>query len=215
MILKAKKLSKAFSGQKPLFIDLDLELKPGQSIAIEGRSGEGKTTLLHILGTLEAPDRGEIWIQNKIVSLSNGAWIRNQSIGFIFQAFHLLEDFTALENVLLPAKIARKKTSLDYGLHLLNQVGLAEKAHIKANLLSGGEKQRVAIARAFCNNPSLIIADEPSGNLDQANADILGRLLMDLVEKENKGLILATHDPSLAKLCQTRYVLSNGQLNPI
>jgi len=215
MILQAKKLSKTFAFQKPLFKDLDLELKAGQSIAIQGRSGEGKTTLLHILGTLEAPDSGEIWIQNKLISLSNGAWIRNQSIGFIFQAFHLLEDFTALENVLIPAKIARKQTSLEYGLHLLNLVGLADKAGLKAKLLSGGEKQRVAIARAFCNNPSLIIADEPSGNLDQANADILGNLLMGLVEKENKGLILATHDPILAKLCQMRYVLSSGSLSEI
>jgi lipoprotein-releasing system ATP-binding protein len=210
MILRARKISKSF--ESPLFTDLDLTLTPGESLAIEGRSGSGKTTLLHILGTLEQPDTGEIWIQDTLVMPSNRAMLRNQSIGFVFQAFHLLEDLTALENVLLPAKIARRKATIEYGLHLLNLVGLVDKTHLPAKLLSGGEKQRVAIARAFCNEPALIIADEPTGNLDQMNSDLVGSLLVDLVEKENKALVVATHDPIFAALCKTRTTLSNGNL---
>jgi lipoprotein-releasing system ATP-binding protein len=217
MILKAKNITKTFRFPKrtELFSNISLELNAGESLAISGRSGSGKTTLLHILGTLEEPDSGEILIANTPFSKSNGAKLRNEHIGFIFQSFNLLEDFSVLENVLMPAQIARKTLSHEYGLHLLAQVGLEKLAHFPAKLLSGGEKQRVAIARALCNDPDLILADEPSGNLDQANAELIGSLLLDLVEKKNKGLILVTHDLSLASLCQKQYQLCNGQLTPV
>ncbi len=215
MILRAVNISKTFRAPKvtPLFSKISLCLEKGQSIAITGKSGVGKTTLLHILGTLEEPDSGEIFISNTLFSPSNGAFLRNQHIGFIFQSFNLLEDFTVLENVLMPARIARKTESVEYGLHLLSQVGLQDRAHFPAKLLSGGEKQRVAIARALCNDPDLIFADEPSGNLDQANSDIIGSLLVSLVEEKKKGLVLVTHDASLSSLCQKQYILSEGLLH--
>jgi lipoprotein-releasing system ATP-binding protein len=214
MILEARNISKSFRFPQtiPLFSNLSLSLDAGESIAITGRSGEGKTTLLHILGTLEEPDSGEIFIKNTLSSKSNGAKLRNQHIGFIFQSYNLLEDFTVLENVLMPAKIARKGIKKEQGLYLLEQVGLENRAHFPAKLLSGGERQRVAIARALCNDPDLILADEPSGNLDQANGDIIGSLLVSLVEKHKKGLILVTHDPLLASLCQKQYLLSEKAL---
>src|SRR5262249_52515899 len=155
-----------------------------------GRSGEGKTTLLHILGTLEAFDFGELEIKGKTVTEKNAAQIRSSHIGFVFQAHHLLEDCTALENVLMPAKIARAETNESTGLQLLSLVDLKEKALIPTKLLSGGEKQKVAIARALCNNPDLLLADEPSGNLDKENAALMSDLLFSLTRKEKKGLIL-------------------------
>lgn len=214
MILSAKNISKSFHFPKKtvLFSDLSLTVHPGETLAITGRSGEGKTTLLHILGTLEEPDSGEVYIANTRFSKSNAAKIRNSHIGFIFQSYNLLEDFTTLENVLMPARIARKKVTQEYGLHLLELVGLADRAHFPAKLLSGGERQRTSIARALCNDPSLILADEPTGNLDQANGEAIGSLLIDLAVKKQKGLIIVTHDEILASLCQTRYSLSNGAL---
>lgn len=214
MILKAIKLSKSFFFPKrfPLFSDLSISLERGSSMAITGKSGSGKTTLLHILGALEEKDFGEIHIAGKLLTFSNGARIRNKHIGFIFQSFNLLEDFTALENVLMPSKIAKNPQSDEYGLYLLEQVGLQDRAHFPAKLLSGGEKQRAAIARALCNDPDLILADEPTGNLDQENADAVGSLLLSLVEKKGKGLILATHDDALASMCKERYRLSCGHL---
>lgn len=217
MILEARNISKSFQFPQtiPLFSNLSLSLEAGQSIAITGRSGEGKTTLLHILGTLEKPDSGAIFIHDTLSSKSNGAELRNRHIGFIFQSYNLLEDFTLLENILMPARIARKEIKKEYGLYLLEQVGLAHRANFPAKLLSGGERQRATIARALCNNPDLILADEPSGNLDQANANAIGSLLIDLVEKHKKGLILVTHDPAIASLCQKQYLLSKGFLSSL
>ncbi len=214
MILKAQNISKSFRfpQEVPLFSNLSLSVEKGQSIAITGRSGEGKSTLLHILGTLEEPDSGEIFIHDVLSSKSNGSELRNRHIGFVFQSYNLLEDFTVLENILMPARIARKEIKQEYGLYLLEQVGLAHRARFPAKLLSGGERQRAAIARALCNNPDLILADEPSGNLDQANAKAIGSLLIDLVEKHKKGLILVTHDQTLAQLCQKQLLLSKGAL---
>lgn len=217
MILEAKNLSKTFHFPKetPLFSNISLVLKKGESIAITGRSGSGKTTLLHILGTLEKPDSGEVLIANTPFSKENSHKLRNKHIGFVFQSFNLLEDFTALENVLMPAQIARIPISKEHGMHLLNQVGLIDRANFPAKLLSGGEKQRVAIARALCNNPDVIFADEPSGNLDSANAHAIGELLLNLTEKKEKGLVLVTHERSLALACKKRYSLSEGNLKEI
>jgi lipoprotein-releasing system ATP-binding protein len=208
MILKARNIVKSYPKLQVLS-NISLDVGIGESVAICGRSGEGKTTLLHILGTLEEPDSGEIEIAGRQLTRSNAPLIRNQQIGFIFQAYNLLEDFTTLENVLMPARIARRPATRQKGLELLSLVGLTDRADFPAKLLSGGERQRVAIARALCNDPALILADEPSGNLDRANAKKIGELLLSL----NKALILVTHDPDLAALCNRRYLLKDGQLN--
>jgi lipoprotein-releasing system ATP-binding protein len=210
IILSAKNIRKTFRHPEPLELlsNISLDLHAGESIAITGRSGEGKTTLLHILGTLEPFDSGEL----TIVGQSSTPTLRNRHLGFIFQSYNLLEDFTALENVLLPARIARQNPSTQHGLSLLSSVGLLSRAHHPAKLLSGGERQRVAIARALCNNPDILFADEPSGNLDRPNADAIGTLLFDLVRQKNKSLILVTHDETLAKQCDRRLHLSSGTL---
>lgn len=214
MILQAKGLKKNYRTPESLTVlsDVSLSLQRGESIAICGRSGEGKSTLLHILGTLEAPDSGTLEIEGTLCTPALAPQLRRRSIGFVFQAFHLLEDFTALENVLMPAKILRRPLSPDFGTALLSSVGLAHRANFPAKLLSGGERQRVAIARALCNDPGLILADEPTGNLDAVNAIAIGDLLLSLVRKHNKSLIVATHDPRLASLCDKTYYLSNGIL---
>lgn len=220
MILKAKGLRKKFEHPNPLLIldGVDLEVARGETIAITGRSGEGKSTFLHILGTLENASGGTLEIAGQKVSRFNLGQIRNQHLGFIFQSFHLLEDYSVLDNVLMPAKIARMSTRLNSHAYrraclLLEQVGLKERIHYFAKHLSGGEKQRVAIARALCNDPSIILADEPSGNLDKQTAEGIHRLLIDLAKIENKSLIIVTHDLELASLCDKRYVLQLGKLS--
>ena len=188
------------------------KLKKENRLQLQEDREKGKTTLLHILGGLEKPDFGEIYLKDTLLTPSNCALLRRSHIGFIFQSSNLLEDFTAIENVLMPSRIARKPQDLNHGLHLLEQVGLSDRANFSSKLLSGGEKQRVAIARALCNNPDLILADEPSGNLDQANAAALGETLFSLVKKQNKSLILVTHDTKLSLSCDECYCLTNGAL---
>lgn len=219
IILHAKKLSKTFykPAKVQILTNLDLAVRRGDSIAIMGRSGEGKSTLLQILGTLEPPCEGSLEIDGQTISNFNKSKIRNQKLGFIFQSFHLLEDYTALENVLIPARIARKNISPNEKTHqracdLLKHVGLADRMHFNTKLLSGGEKQRVAIARSLCNNPDIILADEPSGNLDKQTSQYIHSLLLDLAHSQGKTLIIVTHDPELAKMCSLRYSLVNGQL---
>ncbi len=216
-ILRAKNIRKSFPAPYAVQVlnNVSLEVNSGESIAITGRSGEGKTTLLHILGTLEPFDEGTLWIAGEPVQKSQAPKLRRRHFGFVFQAFNLLEDLSAIDNVLMPARIARSPTSRENGLALLAQVGLEERADFPVRLLSGGERQRVAIARALCNNPDVIFADEPSGNLDQANADAIGRLLFDLVESKGKALVLVTHDHALAARCKRRLVLSSGNLSTV
>jgi lipoprotein-releasing system ATP-binding protein len=220
IILKAKGISKAFylPSQVSILRELDLTVHQGESVAIMGRSGEGKSTLLHILGTLENPCEGRLEIANQEISTFNKSQIRSRHLAFIFQSFHLLEDYTAIENVLMPARIARhsvKKGSPFYvkGMELLEYVGLKERAHFHTKLLSGGEKQRVAIARALCNDPDLILADEPSGNLDHQTARHIHDLLLGFTRERQKSLIVVTHDRELAALCDHTYQLSEGALN--
>ncbi|HEX2579414.1 MAG TPA: ABC transporter ATP-binding protein [Rhabdochlamydiaceae bacterium] len=214
MILKAQNISKKFKTPTEVTIlnNISLEVSSGETVAIMGKSGEGKTTLLHILGTLEPATSGSIEICGIVASPSNWNTLRNQKIGFIFQAYNLLEDYTVLENVLMPAKIAGHDTPNQRALELLEEVGLAHRAHFPAKLLSGGEKQRVAIARAFLNDPALILADEPSGNLDHAHSTIIYNLLLGAAQKRGKALVVVTHDRELAALCQKTYFLMDGGL---
>ena len=218
-LLEAHHISKAFYHPKNVQIlkEISLQVRAGESVAIIGRSGEGKSTLLQILGTLEEPCTGSLVIEGEKVTASNRTRLRNTKIGFVFQSFHLLEDYTALENVLMPARIARKPTGKGSqaekrALDLLESVGLADRAHFHTKLLSGGEKQRVALARAMCNDPSLILADEPSGNLDSQTAQLIHTFLIDFACHPNKALLLVTHDRELAGLCSRQYELRNGTL---
>ena len=214
MILSAKNLTKSFKSPAlvPVLSDVSLDAAAGETVAICGRSGEGKTTLLHILGTLEKPDSGKLSIAGIPVTSYNGSQLRRTKIGFVFQSYNLLEDFTALENVMMPARIARRPLDLNRFLALLDEVNLLDRAHFPAKLLSGGERQRVAIARALCNDPDLILADEPTGNLDRSNASQIGEILLSSAKKRGKTLILVTHDQILAALCSKRYTLSGGKL---
>jgi lipoprotein-releasing system ATP-binding protein len=201
----------------PILKGLNLEVSCGETVAIMGRSGEGKSTLLHILGTLESPSRGSLSIAGQPVSSHNKNLIRNRHIGFVFQAFNLLEDFTALENILMPARIGRLSASpgsatYKHAMDLLQRVGISHRAHFLVKLLSGGERQRVAIARALCNNPDIILADEPTGNLDSRTAEGIHDLLLDFVRSSGKALVVVTHNEELASLCDKRYFLHNGCL---
>lgn len=217
--IEAVDLHKAF--YHPVKVDVlkgvTLRAKKGESTAIMGASGEGKSTLLHILGSLEASCQGKLFIAGKEVTNSKSSYIRNHHVGFVFQTYNLLEDYTSLENVLMPARIGRKRVSPgeechDNALALLEKVGLSDRAHFATKLLSGGEKQRVAIARALCNNPDLVLADEPSGNLDHNTSLIIHELLLSCAKEGGKALVVATHDKELARLCDHCYVLKDGLL---
>jgi lipoprotein-releasing system ATP-binding protein len=219
MVLKARHITKSFYNpvEVPILRGIDISVAAGETVAIMGRSGEGKTTLLHVLGTLEKPCQGNIEIAGQDVSRFNKSTIRNQHIGFVFQSFHMLEDYTALENVLMPARIGRKnvsKNSPSYqrAYNLLCEVGLEGRMHFRTKQLSGGEQQRVAIARALCNNPSLILADEPSGNLDSQTSTLIHDLLFRAAREENRSMVVVTHDPQLAKRCDRLLILQDGLL---
>ncbi len=218
-VLVAEKIRKTFTRPSKVEVikDVSLSLQLGKSLALMGSSGEGKSTLLQILGTLEAPDSGTLIIAGKEAISNPLPRLRNQHIGFIFQSFNLLESYSALQNVLMPALIANKaigKGSDAYrrAVELLEKVGLAERAHFTTRLLSGGEKQRVAIARALCNDPEIILADEPSGNLDHQTSQIIHELLMHCCHDLNKALVIVTHDRELAALCDETVQLSKGIL---
>jgi ABC-type lipoprotein export system ATPase subunit len=217
-LLIAKGIHKRFTRPKEVSVlkGIDLTLERGESIAIVGRSGEGKSTLLNILGTLEKPTHGALTIDGEQTSFFNTSRLRNQKIGFVFQAFHLLEDYTVLENILFPAAIARYKLAPKRELYkraeeLLDLIGLGDRKHFMAKLLSGGEKQRVAIARAFLNDPAIIMADEPTGNLDEETSDVIHSLLFNFV-KNDKACIIVTHNQKLARECSRTLVLQNGRL---
>lgn len=218
-ILEAKELYKSYTHPQNIEIlkSVSLKLFPSESIAIMGASGQGKSTLLHILGTLEAPSKGALSICQKPVTRFSSPSLRNQHIGFVFQSFNLLDDYSTLHNVLMPALIAGKdirkgSATYAYAFELLEKVGVAHRAHFPTKLLSGGEKQRVAIARALCNDPDILLADEPSGNLDKATSDIIHDLLMHCVNDLGKSLIVVTHNSDLAALCNQTLYLHQGIL---
>lgn len=216
LLLEAKNLHKVFHFPEKTAIlrGVSLEVFAGDSIAILGASGEGKTTLLHILGGLDLPDQGSLYILGK--PPSRDALLHE--VGFIFQNFNLLEDLTVLENVLLPARIARHPLSeklYHRAETLLEEVNLSARKHFPARVLSGGEKQRCALARALINEPALLLADEPSGNLDHATSQQMHQLLLKVTKQQSQGLIIATHDWELASLCKKKWALKEGCLFPV
>lgn len=221
-ILEAIQITKNFYDPVELDIlkGINLKIMPGKSLSIVGKSGEGKTTLLHILGSLDKPTDGELFLMGEKVQSKSADRLRNRFIGFIFQSFYLLSDSTALENVLMPLKILRKdtqKSSPAYkrACELLEMVGLGKRLHFHTSKLSGGEKQRVAIARALACKPAIIFADEPTGNLDHETAQEIQNLLLSLTKEQNTALLLVTHNLQLAKLTDECYELENGLLSKL
>ncbi|ATH07588.1 ABC transporter ATP-binding protein [Halobacteriovorax marinus] len=218
MILNCQNITKSFT-QGPNQIDVlkgaSLSLDSKDTLAVVGKSGSGKSTLLSILCGIESVDGGQIHFEDRDItkySQQEMTALRASSIGVVFQQFHLIEHLNALENTMLPLEIAGDENAREKALSLLESVGLKERALHFPNQLSGGEKQRVAIARAMSNRPKLILADEPSGSLDEETGVSIMNLLFDLVEKEDMGLILVTHEMQLAKRCKRTLVLSQGVL---
>jgi lipoprotein-releasing system ATP-binding protein len=221
-LLEARTLTKRFPvagrADVEVFAGLDFSLDEGELATLFGPSGTGKSTLLHLLGTLDRPTSGEIFIEGKNVANLNDRDLsnfRNRRIGFIFQFHHLLPEFTALENVAMPALIAGQ--SFDdvraRALELLTDVGLAERTEHRPSMLSGGESQRVAVARAFLMHPALILADEPTGNLDTRNSEILFNIIVNLSRKHRQTFLIATHNLDLAKQADRVFHLENGRLS--
>ena len=199
--------------------DLDLAIEQGEMVAIVGASGVGKSTLLHVLGGLDRPDSGEVRVGEVDVSRVTDAELvsfRNAHVGFVFQFHHLLPEFTALENAEMPLRIARVTTAAarPRAQVLLGRVGLAERLDHRPGMLSGGEQQRVAVARALVMQPSLLLADEPTGDLDETTADSLHALLREMHAEFGLTAIIATHNPRLAQQCDRILRLESGQLRP-
>lgn len=214
-MIQAKGIEKSFGPLKVLK-GVDLEVGKSEVVSIMGASGAGKTTLLQILGTLSTPDSGTLVIDGTDVLKLKGDALsdfRNRKIGFVFQFHHLLPEFTALENVMIPAFIAgrSKKDAEEAAKSLLSDLGLSERHHHKPSELSGGEQQRVAIARALINNPSVLFADEPSGNLDSKTKEELHRLFFELRDKYGQTIVIVTHDPGLAEMCDRSLYMVDGQ----
>ena len=178
-----------------------LTVNPGECVAITGASGSGKSTLLHLIGGLEDPDHGSLTA------------FRREQIGFVFQFHYLLPDLTARENVALPLMIKRSNDAFNRATRLLEETGLGDRLDHAVSHLSGGEQQRVALARALITGPELILADEPTGNLDLSNSEQIGRSLRDYVRKHSRMALIATHSPSLAQLCDYSLVLDDGRLH--
>lgn len=215
-----KRFKAAEKGEEEITIlqNLSLTVLSGQSTAIIGRSGSGKSTLLHIAGGLDSPSEGKVFcngIDFATLDDRRRSELRNLHIGFIFQANLLLEDFTALENVMAPALISGKKPAAcrDRAMDLLQRLGLEERINHVPGKLSGGEKQRVAICRALMNEPEVILADEPTGALDEENAADVENLLLDLVKEEGRSLLLVTHNQDFAFKCDNVYLLRNRNLS--
>lgn len=212
--------SKSGNGILEILKGVNLEVHKAEVIAIVGSSGSGKSTLLHILGGLDRPTDGDVyWQDQAIYNLKPDqlAELRNQRVGFVFQFHHLLPEFTASENVLMPALIggANFKDAEERANQLLDRFGLSERLHHRPSQLSGGEQQRVSMARALMNKPSLILADEPTGNLDEKNTEAILELLFELRETEGVSIVLITHEKEIATRCDKLYSLQQGLLGTI
>jgi len=215
-MIKAENINKHY-GSLHVLKNISLEIKQAEVVAIVGPSGAGKTTLLQLLGTLDRPDEGKIFIDAvDVAALSNKklSAFRNKHIGFVFQFHHLLPEFTALENICLPAFIAgiSKKEAAEKATKLLKLLGVSHRADHKPGELSGGEQQRVAVARALINSPSVILADEPSGNLDSNNAQELHKLFFDLRKELNQTFVIVTHNNELANMSDRKLMMQDGRI---
>jgi lipoprotein-releasing system ATP-binding protein len=215
-MIKAEQITKSF-GQLQVLKGIDLSVNKGEVISIVGASGAGKTTFLQILGTLSRPDQGRVIINDTDYRALNDkqlARFRNRNIGFVFQFHHLLPEFSAFENICMPAYIARTSPDIveKKAMELLDFLNLVERMDHKPKELSGGEQQRVAVARALINDPSVILADEPSGNLDSKNKAELHNMFFSLREKYQQTIIIVTHDPDLARMADRCLTMHDGKI---
>lgn len=219
-LLRALNIHKSFhSGDEEIRVlqGIDIDVNKGDFISITGPSGSGKSTLLHILGGLQHPDKGEVILDGKLLYSHPDrelAKIRNEGIGFIFQFHYLLSDFTVLENIMIPLLIKGTNMSVaeEKVKELLKMVDLEDRAHHKPQTLSGGERQRVAVLRAIINQPSLLLADEPTGDLDWEHANTILQMLMDLHKEKEMTIIIVTHNKRVAKIAKNTYNLTKGRL---
>lgn len=218
-ILTAKNITKVYQDGKnttAVLNGIDITVNQGERIAIVGTSGSGKSTLLHILGGLDVPSSGEVWIHGQLINSMNETQrgnLRNQYLGFIYQFHHLLAEFTAIENVAMPLLMRNDvpiSEAQNRAIELLKKVGLEHRLTHRPSELSGGERQRVAIARALVTHPSLVLADEPTGNLDYANAQAVFEILSELQRDFNTALLMVTHDRQLAQLADKQLAMQNG-----
>lgn len=215
-MVKASGIRKSY-GALNVLKGIEMEVKKGEVISIVGASGAGKSTLLHILGTLDTPDTGSLSIGGESISGKSSkalAAFRNQSIGFVFQFHNLLPEFTALENVMIPGLIARKddKVLRQKAKDVMELLGISHRLEHKPSELSGGEQQRTAVARALINDPALILADEPSGNLDSKNAQELHQLFFELRKKLNQTFIIVTHNQQFAEMADRKLEIKDGMV---
>lgn len=216
MMLRCKNIQKRY-GSLEVLRGVDLSVQTGEIVSLVGSSGAGKSTLLHILGTLDAPDAGTVWLGDTELTALRGrqlAAYRNSHIGFVFQFHHLLPEFTALENVCIPGWLGRRsKTEVrQRARQLLERMGLGNRMDNKPAALSGGEQQRVAVARALINRPAVVLADEPTGNLDSVNARELHRLFFELRREMNQTFLIVTHNEELAAQCDRTIHMKDGRI---
>ncbi len=206
------------SGDMTILHGVSMEARAGEAVAIVGPSGSGKSTLLGILAGLDSPTEGAVTLQGQSLSEldeDGRAQLRAQYVGFVFQSFQLLPGLSALENVMLPLELTQQQNIKERAMAALGEVGLVERASHHPLQLSGGEQQRVAVARAFVSKPSLLFADEPTGNLDSVTGDKIAELMFDMRKQSNAALVLVTHDDDLAASCDRRFRMSDGRLNEL
>ena len=222
MILKAENICKSYptsAGPLEVLRDVSLSLKEGELISISGPSGCGKSTLLNILGTLDQPDKGTLEITGKNVAILDDesvSRLRSEFIGFVFQFHHLLPEFTIAENLMIPQRLLGRseKTATDRVTELLSKVNLLPRYNHRPNAISGGERQRVAVLRALVNEPDIVLADEPTGNLDVETARQLMEMIQNLAKDFNQAFLIVTHNPDVAALCERNLTINEGTVIP-